>query len=150
EVNLYFQTNSVEMNKTIFIFYCVMGVLFAVILLSFNLISHKIPYQKDGLGKETYSNGSTYEGNFKNGERSGHGKIIWKNGASQEGEYINGELNGKVVVRYVNGSFFEGECKNGYEYCKGLLHYKNGTQEQIEIRNGEFTTSPVERQQVTQ
>ena len=138
EVNSYFQTNEVEASKSVFIRYLIIGIFFAFMPMSINMISKPL-HPNDGWGKETYSDGSIYEGNFKNGEPSGHGKVVWEDGRSQEGDYLDGQLNGNVIMKYVDGSIFEGVCRNGFEYCKGVLQYKNGLRLNEEIKNGEFT-----------
>ena len=56
----------------------------------------------DGYGAETYPDGSSYEGQFINGQRSGLGVYYFTNGRIYEGEWSGGVREGKGVERYEN------------------------------------------------
>ena len=70
---------------------------------------------KNGQGTFTTSNGSKYEGEWKNGERHSQGTHTFPDGSTYEGEYkddweLNGtqyDKNGKITGKYVNGKYIE-------------------------------------------
>lgn len=71
-----------------------------------------------GYHEVTYDDGSTYKGNFKNGERSGYGVYTWPEKRSgymykYEGNWQHGERNGKGTAYYVGGAVDKGMWKNG-------------------------------------
>ena len=47
-----------------------------------------------GRGKETFPNGSRYEGNFVDGDYSGLGAFTWADGLVHEGEWADGLRSG--------------------------------------------------------
>ena len=57
----------------------------------------------DGYGIVTHPDGSTYVGNFVNGQSHGQGKITYPGGASFEGEFSEGFPHGKGVCTYSSG-----------------------------------------------
>ena len=61
----------------------------------------------NGYGK-LVQNGSTYEGEFKNGKQEGEGKEIWNDGAFYEGHYEHGLRNGKGKFTWQEGTTYEG------------------------------------------
>jgi len=78
----------------------------------------------DGYGAETYPDGSSYEGQFKNGQRSGLGVYYFTNGRIYEGEWACGVREGRGVERYENLGIAE---KAVPEMRKPLLvSYKSG------------------------
>jgi hypothetical protein len=48
------------------------------------------------LGFETYSDGSTYEGEYFNGKKHGLGRNIWTDGSKYEGYWYENIINGYV------------------------------------------------------
>jgi len=57
----------------------------------------------DGYGIVTHPDGSTYVGNFVNGQSHGQGKITYSGGASYEGIFSEGMPHGKGVCTYSSG-----------------------------------------------
>ena len=48
----------------------------------------------EGLGTLTFTNGSVFEGTFKQGKRTGKGKITYENGNIYSGLWVNDEYSG--------------------------------------------------------
>ncbi len=72
----------------------------------------------NGNGKYVWQNGSTYEGQWKNGKREGLGKYHYSNGSVYEGQWLNDKKNGtgtlwiyenkKLIGKYV-GTWLDDE-----------------------------------------
>lgn len=134
----------------------------------------KVQDKKNGYFRETYINGSKYEGDFKDGMRRGRGIMTWKDGAKYDGDWEDGMRHGKGIMTWKTGEKYEGEFKKdertGYgtytwpETEKGYLfkyvgYFKNGEMEgkgtgyyvggEIETgiwKNGEFVGEIVSHQ----
>ena len=66
-----------------------------------------------------YKNGDTYEGNVKNGCKSGRGVYKWKNGADYDGKWNKDQMNGQGTYSYPSkskGESLTGKFKNGKPY----------------------------------
>jgi len=66
-----------------------------------------------GLG--TYNStedGSFYNGEFKNGQRSGQGYASFSDGRVYEGEFKDGKMQGRGTCTYPDGRTFEGNWSN--------------------------------------
>ena len=49
---------------------------------------------QEGHGKETWTDGSGFEGSYKQGQKSGRGKAWWPNGL-YEGDLLQDQLHGE-------------------------------------------------------
>ena len=104
---------------------------------------------KNGVGKLTFKNNITYEGEVKygilhnenseqpctinfpdgtiytgtiiNNELTGEGKYIFADGSTYEGSVLNGLRHGKGIFKTKNGIYYEGEWKNGLKNGKGKI-----------------------------
>lgn len=56
------------------------------------------------LGFETYYNGTTFEGNYKNGKRNGRGVLVLVNEMRIEGDFENNFLEGEGNFFYLMAS----------------------------------------------
>lgn len=82
-----------------------------------------------GYGSKTHLDGSTYEGNFFNGEKSGFGVYTKVSGEKYEGEWKNDKRHGKGVEVYADSSSYKGgfikDKKHGigvYKKCDGYCY----------------------------
>ena len=91
-----------------------------------------------GKGSITYSDGSRYEGEMKDGSPHGKGKITFANGSFYEGELKDGIPHGKgrevTDHTILDGEFEEGKFLKGY----GLIHYDNGDVYEGGFENNEY------------
>ena len=78
------------------------------------------------LAKVRYSDGSTYEGSFKNGMRDGFGKFQFQNGETYEGSYKDNKTEGIGKGIYENGDTYEGSYREGKREGFGKYIFKNG------------------------
>ena len=92
--------------------------------------------QLHGIGKITCSNGTVFEGEFKDGKKTGFGKITYSNGTVFEGEFKDGKRNGTGKNRYADGDVFEGEFKDGKENGYGRITCANGNVFEGEFKDG--------------
>jgi len=51
----------------------------------------------EGKGKETWSDGRTYDGDFKNGKKDGEGTFEWPNGTKYIGSWRGDKMHGLGV-----------------------------------------------------
>ena len=67
----------------------------------------------DGFGKWTYTDKTTYEGNWVGTKKNGQGILTFPNGATYEGEWANGFMNGKGTFTWSDGKEKTGTWVNG-------------------------------------
>jgi len=84
----------------------------------------------DGNGKETYTDGSYFVGNFSNGQKT-NGTYYFTDGTKYEGTFQNNEFDGSGTYFYEpdhkNKVKYEGIFKNGMYNGYGVLTYKDGS-----------------------
>lgn len=91
---------------------------------------------KNGFGRTVYSNGTIYEGNFKDGAADGFGTIRYKDGSVYRGEIRMGELHGRGSLQYAGGTVYEGDFQNDTFQGKGRMVYASGTVYEGDFQNG--------------
>ncbi len=81
-----------------------------------------LDYKITGTGKMVYYDGTSFEGDFKDGfpVGNGKGKMLYSNGDIYEGELKDGNPFGKGKMLYSNGDIYEGSF---YKY-KNFKYYK--------------------------
>ena len=84
-----------------------------------------------GLGKFTYPDGATYEGQIgANFKREGEGKFVWPNGQVYIGSWIKNKMQGYGKINYAKGDQYEGNFKNDLRHGYGIYIYKDGSKEE--------------------
>uniref|UniRef100_A0A7S3BM63 MORN repeat-containing protein 5 n=1 Tax=Haptolina ericina TaxID=156174 RepID=A0A7S3BM63_9EUKA len=81
---------------------------------------------RDGAGKYTYAGApppeedeeppppvATYEGSWKNGQKSGTGTIVYADGSKYQGQWAKGKRHGMGAFYYANGDIYSGDWKDG-------------------------------------
>ena len=89
-----------------------------------------------GYKKQSFSDGSYYEGDFVNGKFHGKGKYTWADGTYYEGDFANGDFNGYGKRTYDDGAVYEGEFENDMRHGKGKLTYADGETYEGEYKEG--------------
>ena len=97
-------------------------ILLSFLLLSFFLTSCE---KKNDPGTETYEDGSSYVGVFKDGERNGQGTYAYSDGDKYVGEWKDNIPNGQGTETYPDGDKYVGEYKGGLPW-NGKGYNKNG------------------------
>ena len=64
--------------------------------------------RKDGIGIETYKDGSKYMGEYKNGLKQGLGTYFWADGSIYEGEWKYNLMEGSGIYKFKDGSTCSG------------------------------------------
>jgi len=86
----------------------------SILLLSSFLTSCE---KKNGPGTETYEDGSSYVGVFKDGERNGQGTYTYGKGEWEGDKYVgdwkDGKRTGQGSYTWSNGNNYIGEWKDG-------------------------------------
>lgn len=71
---------------------------------------------QDGFGKATYTDGGSYEGNFKEGYRHGQGTYTWANKVKYVGNWERGDQNGQGTSYGADGNvIFAGSWNHGQQ-----------------------------------
>jgi hypothetical protein len=101
----------------------------------------------NGKGVYVWTNGSRYEGEWKNGLQNGVGKLYASDGSlKQSGLWVNGQFRGKILGGNVQNGIgkietperhiYEGEFQNYLPQGRGKITYANGNIYEGEIKNG--------------
>ena len=89
-----------------------------------------------------YADGSTYDGQVKNGSRNGNGTYRWKSGetvtAYYEGQWVNGQMSGQGTYHYSGGEYpcLKGTFANGKPDGTAVYHKESGNTFDTTWRNG--------------
>ncbi|MBQ4639621.1 MAG: hypothetical protein IJB69_03785 [Clostridia bacterium] len=79
-----------------------------------------------GKGMCVWPGGTVYSGEYVNGKRTGKGTLTWADGTSYTGEFLDGEMHGSGKLIWPDGSVYEGEFMNGQRHGQGILTYASG------------------------
>jgi hypothetical protein len=88
-----------------------------------------------GKGTMIRPDGSTYEGEFKDGKCHGKGKDTFSDGSVIIGEYTEGMPHGIGKFTCLDGSGYEGEFKNGMGNGKGTMKHPDGSEYIGEVKD---------------
>jgi hypothetical protein len=77
-------------------------------------------------GVYTWSDGSTYSGDWFEGMKHGRGLYVYANGDVYEGGYYNGVKHGYGAAAWSNGSRYEGNWDSGREHGQGKYFTATG------------------------
>ncbi|CAL1141459.1 unnamed protein product [Cladocopium goreaui] len=89
-----------------------------------DLLRVKLSYS-DGIGKEIWSDGSGFEGSFREGKKSGVGKVWWPEGC-YEGDIDGGELEGQGTLTWKDGTSYCGGWVKSQKSGKGVMKWPDG------------------------
>jgi len=64
-------------------------------------------------------------GNFKGELRHGSGKCTWSDGSTYEGDWVDGEMTGKGLFIYSSGDKYEGEFFRNCRHGNGTQTWKD-------------------------
>ncbi len=88
----------------------------------------------------TYTDGSQYIGNVKNGLFDGYGKLKFANGDAYQGSFVNGEYAGLGKFTYADGKVYFGYYTANQKHGKGLEYTVDGKIWAGEWSYDKFTT----------
>ncbi|CDO97548.1 unnamed protein product [Coffea canephora] len=78
-----------------------------------------------GKGKYTWSDGTTYEGDWEEGKMTGKGRISWASGATYEGDFSGNYLHGFGTFTGSDGSLYTGGWRMNSQHGIGRKQYQN-------------------------
>ena len=84
-------------------------------------------FRRNGQGTETYFNGTTYAGGFKDGKRYGLGTMKYATGETYTGGWKDGNLTGQGTLIWPNGDMFSGGFKDSKRNGQGFMTFANGS-----------------------
>ena len=97
--------------------------------------------QKNGKGTFTYADGATYFGIFKNGKEHGQGTFTcWNHGSQYIGEFRNGKKHGMGKYSYPDGATYVGQYQNGLLHGQGKLTLPDGSVKKGLFKNDKFVS----------
>lgn len=87
-------------------------------------------WSKDGLrfgpGMQIWTDGSKYEGQWRNDMANGRGRLIHSDGDVYIGEWLNDKAHGYGVYTHMDGAKYEGEWKEDKQHGKGIETWPDG------------------------
>ena len=89
-----------------------------------------------GRGIFTFANGSRYEGEHRDGKRHGRGIFTFADGGRYEGEYRDGKRHGRGTYASTDGNRYEGQWRDGGANGFGTYTFANGNRYEGEYRDG--------------
>ncbi|KAI0500407.1 hypothetical protein KFK09_018619 [Dendrobium nobile] len=96
-------------------------------------------YTPEGSGKYIWSDGHTYEGEWRRGMRHGKGKLTWPSGAVYDGEFSGGYMHGSGLYVGLDKSTYNGRWKLNLKHGLGQQSFPNG-----DVFNGSWIQGNIE------
>lgn len=96
---------------------------------------------REGADTYTWSDGTTYDGEWKNNKTNGKGSLIYGNGDKYIGKFLNGKKNGIGTYTWSNGEKYNGEWVNDKITGDGTYTFKNG-----DVYSGEWNNNKMNGQ----
>mmetsp|Transcript_5033 Transcript_5033/g.9005 ORF Transcript_5033/g.9005 Transcript_5033/m.9005 type:complete len:346 (+) Transcript_5033:52-1089(+) len=81
---------------------------------------------REGLGVETWVDGSSYAGTFRNGEKSGYASNIWPDGTMYHGHWRANALSGSGKYSVPDSTTFCGQWEKSMPHGMGQYEWPNG------------------------
>ena len=78
-------------------------------------------------GSFTYDDGSTYEGEFKDGKVHGHGTYVWPDGTTYTGDFVDGLPEGTGTITWPDGTSYMGKFVDGRLEGAGTIAWPDGS-----------------------
>ncbi len=94
--------------------------------------------EREGQGTMTWPDGRKYTGGYKDGLRHGKGIMVYPDGRIYDGQYQYGKRTGHGTMTYPDGRKYIGQFKDGERTGQGKLIHPDGTEQVGEFKNGEF------------
>jgi hypothetical protein len=76
---------------------------------------------KSGYGVETWSSGSSYQGDYMANQRHGRGTYKWADGQVYDGEWEFNNRCGRGLHSFSDGRRYAGQWKNGFIEGRGVF-----------------------------
>jgi len=93
---------------------------------------------QNGRGVVTWNDGSSYDGEWKDGRRAGLGSQTYANGRKYVGQWKRNKIHGRGVFTWPNGVMYNGLFRKNQRHGSGLQTYPDGTSFEGEFEYGAF------------
>jgi len=94
--------------------------------------------KRHGQGTYTFPSGNKYVGEFRDGKHTGQGTFTWPNGQKYVGEFKDGKGNGQGTMTWPNGNKYVGEFKDGKQNGQGALTLPDGRKYVGEFKDDKY------------
>ena len=82
---------------------------------------------EDGFGTWTYTDKTTYVGEWSVGKKHGQGIVTWPNGYIYKGEFKESKWHGQGTLTFPDGTTYVGEWRDGFMNGQGTFTNADGT-----------------------
>jgi len=93
---------------------------------------------EDGVGTWTYTDKTTYVGEWNVGKKHGQGTVTWPNGYIYKGEFHNDIWHGQGTLTFPDGATYAGEWRDGFMNGQGTFTLADGTVKKGIWKDGEL------------
>nr|WP_246605586.1 hypothetical protein [Sphaerospermopsis torques-reginae] len=94
-----------------------------------------------------FTNGSRYDGEFKNGKRYGCGRFVYPVNISYYeyyiGQFVNDKFNGLGKIKWKDGSEYRGHFRDSKCDGKGIFQFPDGSFKSGVWQNGDLLDSNI-------
>ena len=91
---------------------------------------------EDGFGTWTYTDKTTYVGEWSIGKKHGEGIVTWPNGYIYKGEFKESKWHGQGTLTFPDGTTYVGEWRDGFMNGQGTFTNADGTVKKGIWKNG--------------
>lgn len=106
---------------------------------SFGQIVATLEDKNQSKTRKEYSNGDSYYGDFKDGERSGQGVLKYADGSIFQGGFLKDLPHGEGEMKYKTGDKYKGHFTAGKTHGKGHLYFSDGSSYQGSFSHGKMS-----------
>ena len=93
---------------------------------------------ENGYGTWTYTDLTTYVGEWRDGKKHGKGTVTWPNGYIYEGEFQDSKWHGEGTLTFPDGATYVGEWRDSNMNGQGTFSLADGTVKKGIWKNGEL------------
>jgi len=101
------------------------GIIYCLMIIFF--LGGCATYPHTGQGSKTYSDGSTYVGDFRDGKRNGQGTYTYSDGSTYVGDFRDGKRNGQGTYTWPDGPKYVGDFRDGKSDNNGIYIFSDGS-----------------------
>ena len=109
-----------------------------LLLIVFALVEVRAAIAQVQRGTQTYTDGSRYEGEIRNGKRHGRGTYIYANGNRYRGDWHDNKKHGQGTFTWADGSRHVGQWRDDKMHGHGTFTWADGGRHVGELRNDKF------------
>jgi len=92
--------------------------------------------QRHGKGTQVWTDGSKYEGNWRNDKANGRGRLIHADGDVYVGEWKDDKAHGNGTYLHTDGAKYDGEWREDKQHGHGVETWPDGARYEGRYENG--------------